>query len=436
MQVSVETTQGLERRLTITVPAATVSKEIENRLRGLAKTQRIDGFRPGKVPAKVIKKRFGAAVAEEVAGEIMQRNFYEAIVAEKLNLAGAPTLEPAQVKEGEDFSFTATLEVYPEFEVAGIEAIAIEKSVSSVTDADVDSMIETLRKQHAEWVTADRAAETNDQVKINFNGSIDGEEFEGGKAEDFTLAMGQGRMIPGFEEGIVGKSAGEEFTVEVTFPEEYHAENLKGKTASFAITLNAVEAQELPEINAEFVGKFGVEDGTLESLKTEISKNMSRELEQAIKADTKTKVLDALVETNDIEIPAALVKQEIVTLRQQAMQRFGQMAPQNAPELPDELFTEQASRRVKIGLVLGEFIKVNEITADDTRVQDMIASMASAYEDPAEVIAHYKDNEQALENVRNVAVEDQAIDLVLEKANVTEKEVAFEELMNKATKNA
>ncbi|MGC3833159.1 trigger factor [Moritella viscosa] len=426
MQVSVETTQGLERRLTITVPAATVSKEIENRLRGLAKTQRIDGFRPGKVPAKVIKKRFGAAVAEEVAGEIMQRNFYEAIVAEKLNLAGAPTLEPAQVKEGEDFSFTATLEVYPEFEVAGIEAIEIEKSVSSVTDTDVDGMI----------VTADRAAEANDQVKINFNGSIDGEEFEGGKAEDFTLAMGQGRMIPGFEEGIVGKSAGEEFTVEVTFPEEYHAENLKGKTASFAITLNAVEAQELPEINAEFVGKFGVEDGTLESLKTEISKNMSRELEQAIKADTKTKVLDALVEANDIEIPAALIKQEIVTLRQQAMQRFGQMAPQNAPELPDELFTEQASRRVKIGLVLGEFIKVNEITADDARVQDMIASMASAYEDPAEVIAHYKDNDQALENVRNVAVEDQAIDLVLEKANVTEKEVAFEELMNKATQNA
>jgi len=436
MQVSVETTQGLERRLTITVPAATVSKEIDNRLRGLAKTQRIDGFRPGKVPAKVIKKRFGAAVAEEVAGEIMQRNFYEAIVAEKLNLAGAPTLEPAAVKEGEDFSFTATLEVYPEFEVAGIEAIAIEKSVSSVTDADVDGMIETLRKQHAEWVVADRAAEANDQVKVDFNGSIDGVEFEGGKAEDFTLAMGQGRMIPGFEEGIVGKSAGEEFTVEVTFPEEYHAENLKGKTASFAITLNAVEAQELPEINAEFVGKFGVEDGTLESLKAEISKNMSRELEQAIKADTKTKVLDALVEANDIDVPAALVKQEIVTLREQAMQRFGQMAPQNAPELPDELFTEQASRRVKIGLVLGEFIKVNEITADDARVQDMIASMASAYEDPAEVIAHYKDNEQALENVRNVAVEDQAIDLVLEKANVTEKEVAFEELMNKATQNA
>ena len=436
MQVSVETTQGLERRLTITVPAATVSKEIDNRLRGLAKTQRIDGFRPGKVPAKVIKKRFGAAVAEEVAGEIMQRNFYEAIVAEKLNLAGAPTLEPAQVKEGEDFSFTATLEVYPEFEVAGIEAIAIEKSVSSVTDADVDGMIETLRKQHAEWVVADRAAEANDQVKVDFNGSIDGVEFEGGKAEDFTLAMGQGRMIPGFEEGIVGKSAGEEFTVEVTFPEEYHAENLKGQTASFAIKLNAVEAQELPEINAEFVGKFGVEDGTLESLKAEISKNMSRELEQAIKADTKTKVLDALVAANDIEVPAALVKQEIVTLRQQAMQRFGQMAPQNAPELPDELFTEQASRRVKIGLVLGEFIKVNEITADDARVQDMIASMASAYEDPAEVIAHYKDNEQALENVRNVAVEDQAIDLVLEKASVTEKEVAFEELMNKATQNA
>jgi trigger factor len=436
MQVSVETTQGLERRLTITVPAETVSKEIENRLRGLAKTQRIDGFRPGKVPAKVIKKRFGAAVAEEVAGEIMQRNFYEAVVAEKLNLVGAPTLEPAQVKEGEDFAFTAIIEVYPEFEVAGVETIEIEKSVAEVKDADVDSMIETLRKQHAQWVVAERAAEANDQVKIDFNGSIDGEAFEGGKAEDFTLAMGQGRMIPGFEDGIVGKSAGEEFTVEVAFPEEYHAENLKGKTASFAIKLNAVETQELPEIDAEFVSKFGVEDGTLESLKVEISKNMTRELEQAVKADTKTKVLDALVTANDIDVPAALVKQEIGTLREQAMQRFGQMAPQNAPELPDELFTEQASRRVKIGLVLGEFIKANEVKVDDARVQDMIASMASAYEDPAEVIAYYKDNEQALENVRSVAIEDQAIDLVLEKATVTEKEVAFEELMNKASQNA
>lgn len=436
MQVSVETTQGLERRLTITVPAETVSKEIQKRIIGLSKTQRIDGFRPGKVPVKVIQKRFGAAVAEEVAGEVMQRNFYEAIVAEKLNLAGAPTLEPAQVKEGEDFSFTAILEVYPEFEVAGVEALEIEKSVSEVKDADIDSMIETLRKQHAEWVVVDRAAEANDQVKVDFNGSIDGEEFEGGKAEDFTLAMGQGRMIPGFEEGIVGKTAGEEFTVEVTFPEEYHAENLKGKKASFAINLKAVEAQELPEITPEFVNKFGVEDGSLDSLKVEISKNMSRELEQAIKADTKTKVLDALVAKNDIEIPGALVKQEIDTLRKQAMQRFGQMAPDNAPELPDELFAEQANRRVKIGLVLGEFIKASEITADDERVQEMISSMASAYEDPTEVIAYYKDNAQALENVRNVAVEDQAIDLILEKAKVTETEVAFEELMNKATQNA
>jgi len=436
MQVSVETTQGLERRLTITVPAETVSNEMEKRIRGLAKTQRIDGFRPGKVPVNVIKKRFGAAVAEEVAGEIMQRNFYEAIIAEKLNLAGAPTIEPAQVKEGEAFSFTATIEVYPEFEVAGVEEIAIEKSVAEVKETDVDNMIETLRKQHAEWVSVDRAAEANDQVKVDFTGSIDGEVFEGGKAEDFTLAMGQGRMIPGFEEGIVGKTVGEEFTVEVTFPEEYHAENLKGKKASFVIKLNAVEAQELPEITAEFVSKFGIEDGSVESLKAEISKNMARELEQALKADTKSKVLDALIEKNDIEIPSALVKQEIVTLRQQAMQRFGQMQAENAPELPDELFTEQAARRVKVGLVLGEFIKTNEIKVDDARVQDMIASMASAYEDPTEVIAHYKDNEQALENIRNVAIEDQAIDLVLAKATITEKEVAFEELMNKAGQNA
>lgn len=436
MQVSVETTQGLERRLTITVPAETVSSEIEKRLRGLAKTQRIDGFRPGKVPVKVIKKRYGAAVAEEVASELMQRNFYEAIVAEKINIAGAPVIEPASVKDGEDFTFSVNVEVYPEFEVTGVDSIEIEKSVAEVKESDVDNMIETLRKQHAEWVAVDRAAEANDQVKIDFIGSIDGEEFEGGKAEDFTLAMGQGRMIPGFEEGIVGKSAGEEFTIEVTFPEEYHAENLKGKTASFAINLKAVETQELPEMTEEFISKFGVENGDLASLRAEISKNMTRELEQAMKADTKSKVLDALVAKNDIEIPTGLVKQEIETLRKQAMQRFGQMPPKNAPELPDELFEEQASRRVKVGLVLGEFIKTNEIKVDDARVESMIASMASAYEDPAEVIAYYKDNEQALENVRNVAIEDQAIDLVLEKATVSEKEVAFEELMNKATQNA
>ena len=231
MQVSLETTQGLERRLTITVPADKVDGEVNSRLRQLAKTRRIDGFRPGKAPLTVIQKMFGASVAEDVAGDLMQRNFFEAVISEKLNPAGMPTLAPAPIKAGQDFTFTATFEVYPEVAVTGLDAITIEKPQAEVQDADLDKMIETLQKQHADWGVVERAAANDDRVTMNFVGSVDGSEFEGGAAEDFVLVLGSGRMIPGFEEGLLGKKAGEEFSLEVNFPEEYHAENLKGKPA-------------------------------------------------------------------------------------------------------------------------------------------------------------------------------------------------------------
>ncbi len=432
MQVSVESTQGLERTLTITVAADVFEKEYDGRIRHLSKTQRVDGFRPGKVPASVIAKRFGTAIEQEVAGEIMQRHFFEAVVAEKLNPAGAPQVAPKARTKGEDFVFNATFEVYPEVTLGSLEELSVEKESAEVTDADLDKMIETLRKQHATWNSVEREAANDDQVTLDFEGSIDGEVFEGGKAEAFQIVLGSNRMIPGFEAGIVGKKAGEEFTIDVNFPEEYHAENLKGKAAQFAIKLNTVEEQVLPEITPEFIQKFGVENGELESLKTDVKQNMLRELEQVLKNTAKDKVLTALVESNEIAVPKALVEGEVNVLRKQAMERYGQqMDPKNLPELPAELFTEQAEKRVKVGLLLGEVIKVNELKVDQDKVTALIESAASAYENPTEVIEYYKNNKEMMQNMENVALEEQAVDFIIEKAKVTDVNKSFDDVMNK-----
>ncbi|KUE79179.1 trigger factor [Aeromonas schubertii] len=436
MQVSVETTQGLERRLTITVPAAAVDAAVKKELNGLAKSRRIDGFRPGKAPVSIIKKMFGALAHARVADEMMQTNFIKAIIDNKLSPAGAPTMDPQEIKEGQDFVFSATFEVYPEFEVAGLESIKIEKPVAAVTDADLDKMIDTLRKQHATWSDVDAAAADGMRVTMDFVGSIDGEEFDGGKAEGFNLVLGAGRMIPGFEDAIMGKKAGDEFTIEVTFPADYHAENLKGKAAKFASKLHKVEEQILPELSEEFVKRFGIESGAVEELKGEVRKNMERELSQALKNAVKEQVLNGLVDTNAIDLPKAAVEQEIDAMRKQALQRFGGFQGGNAPELPAELFKDQAERRVRVGLLLGEVIRTNEIKADDARVESIIESMATAYEDPKEVVEYYKQNEQALNGVRNLAIEDQAIDLILSKAQVTEKAVSFDEVINKSAAGA
>ncbi|EEX37537.1 trigger factor [Vibrio metschnikovii] len=429
MQVTVETLEGLERRLNITVPAANIEDAVTAELRNIAKNRRFDGFRKGKVPMKMVAKMYGKAVRQDMLGEVMQRHFIEAIVKEKINPAGAPTFAPVSMEEGQDLVFTATFEVYPEVELKGLENITVEKPAAEVTDADVAEMLETLRKQQATWVEVDEAAEEGKRVSIDFIGSIDGEEFEGGKAENFPLEMGAGRMIPGFEDGIAGKTKGMEFEIDVTFPEDYHAENLKGKAAKFAIKVNKVEARELPELNDEFVAKFGVADGGLEGLKAEVRKNMERELKQAIKARVKEQAIEGLVKENELLVPSALVDQEINVLRQQAAQRFGGNT-EAANQLPRELFEEQAKRRVVVGLLLGEVIRTQELKADEEKVKAIIEEMATAYEDPSEVIAYYQQNEQMMNNMRNVALEEQAIDAIIAKAQVTEKTVSFNELMN------
>ena len=427
MSISIETLEGLQRRVTITVAADKIEAAYKEQLKGYAKNARVDGFRKGKVPHSIIEQRFGVAARQDVLSDEMQRAFFDAVIAEKINLAGRPTFTPNNYQSGQEFSFSVTFEVFPEVELKGLENIEVEKPVVEITDADLDKMVDVLRKQQATWAESQEAAKVEDRVVIDFVGSVDGEEFEGGKATDFVLAMGQGRMIPGFEEGIVGHKAGDQFDIDVTFPAEYHAENLKGKAAKFAITLKKVENIVLPELTEEFVKKFG-NAKSVEDLRAEIKKNMQRELNNAVTARVKNQVINGLIEQNDIEVPAAAVAEEVEVLRQQAVQRFGGK-PEMAAQLPAELFEAEAKRRVQVGLLLSTVIGSNELKVDEARVEAMIADIASAYEQPAEVVEYYAKNRQLTENIRNVVLEEQAVDAVLAKAKVTEKAMSFDELM-------
>ena len=427
MSISIETLEGLQRRVTITVAADKIEAAYKEQLKGYAKNARVDGFRKGKVPHSIIEQRFGVAARQDVLSDEMQRAFFDAVIAEKINLAGRPTFTPNNYQPGQEFSFSVTFEVFPEVELTGLENIEVEKPVVEISEADLDKMVDVLRKQQATWAESQEAVKAEDRVVIDFVGSVDGEEFEGGKATDFVLAMGQGRMIPGFEEGIVGHKAGEQFDIDVTFPAEYHAENLKGKAAKFAITLKKVENIVLPELTEEFVKKFG-NAKSVEDLRAEIKKNMQRELNNAVTARVKNQVINGLIAQNDIEVPAAAVAEEVEVLRQQAVQRFGGK-PEMAAQLPAELFEAEAKRRVQVGLLLSTVIGSNELKVDEARVEAMISDIASAYEQPAEVVEYYAKNRQLTENIRNVVLEEQAVDAVLAKAKVAEKAMSFDELM-------
>jgi len=425
MQVSVENTSALERRMTIAVPAERVENEVNKRLQQTAKRAKVAGFRPGKVPMSVIRQRFEADARQEAFGDLVQASFYEAIVEQKLNPAGAPAVEPKSFEKGKDLEFVAIFEVFPEFAVSGLESINVERLNAEVADADLDNMLEVLRKQNVRFEAVERAAEKDDQVNIDFVGKIDGEAFAGGSAQGTQLVLGSGRMIPGFEDGLVGAKAGEERVVNVTFPEDYQNLDLAGKAAEFTITVNSVSAPVLPELNEEFFAQFGIKESTLEGFRTEVRKNMERELRQAIKTKVKNQVMDGLLAANPIEVPKALLENEVNRLRVQAVQQFGgNIKPE---QLPAELFEEQAKRRVVLGLIVAEVVKQYDLKPDEGKVREMIEEMASAYQEPEQVISWYYKNDQQLNEVRSVVLEEQVVDTVLQKATVTDKSVSYEE---------
>ncbi|AYN94255.1 trigger factor [Pseudomonas sp. LTJR-52] len=430
MQVSVESTSALERRMTVGVPAERIETEVAKRLQQTARRVKVPGFRPGKVPMSVIRQRYEASARQEAFGDLIQETFYEAIVQEKLNPAGAPSVEPKAYEKGKDLEYVATFEVFPEFEVKGLEDIQVERLQSEVADSDLDNMLEILRKQNTRYEEVDREAASDDQVTIDFVGKIDGEAFQGGSANGTQLVLGSGRMIPGFEEGLAGAKAGEERVLNLTFPEDYQNLDLAGKTAEFTVKVTKVSAPQLPEMNEEFFAQFGVQESTLEGFRAEVRKNMDRELRQAIKNKVKNQVMDSLIAANPIEVPAALINSEVDRLRVQAVQQFGGNIKPD--QLPAELFTEQAKRRVVLGLIIAEMVKQFELKPDDERVRALIEEMASAYQEPEQVVAWYYQNEQQLNEVRSVVLEEQVVDTVLEKAKVTDKQVSYEDAVKPA----
>ncbi len=432
MQVTEESVNGLERTIKIQVPSQDIDTAVQKKLQSLQKEVRLNGFRPGKVPMQVVKKRFGGQVRQEVLGDVINESYHNALTQEKYRPAGMPSIEPVKTDEEEnteDFAYTATFEVYPEIELASLSGATVVKTDCSVEDSDLNEMIETLREQKKVWNEVDRPAADGDQVVMDFVGSIDGEEFPGGAAKEAPLVLGSGSMIPGFEDQLIGASKGDQKSISVNFPDDYRATELAGKEAQFEITVQAVKLSELPEVNDEFAQEFGIEEGGVEALRADIKKNMERELKQAVENRDKQSVMDVLLEKNDFPVPKSLIKEEIGRLRKQLTEQM--QAPEGAaPELGDDLFESDAERRVKLGLLVAEIIRKHELKPDPDKVRSTIESMAASYEDPQQVVDYYYSNQEYMQNIEGLVLEQQVTDWAMEQAAVESTTVSFKEVMN------
>jgi trigger factor len=429
MQVSVESTGTLERRMTVTVPEERIATEVEQRLKSMAPRVRIDGFRPGKVPFSVIKGKYAGQVRNEVIGDVMQTSFYEAVQQEKLKPAGNPTIEPKLTEPGKGLEFDAVFEVMPEIKLAKLSKVKIERPVVEVKDGDIDDTIENIREQRKEYGEVDRAAENGDRVHVDFKGFVDGEAFQGGEAKDFPLDLGAGRMIKGFEEGIVGAKAGDELTLDLSFPEEYHAEELAGKECKFEIKVQKVLGPKLPEVDDEFAKAMGVEGG-VEAMRAEIKKNMEREITQAVENRIKSQVMDTLLEKNDVPSPQAMIEQESRNLAQQMLANLqGQGMDPSQLNLSGDMYKEQAERRVKLGLLLSEIVQDQGLEAGEADVRSFVEELAAGYEQPQEVIDWYYGDKNRLAEVESLVLERKIVDWVLDQAEISDKPMSVADLM-------
>ena len=428
MQVSVESISKLERRMQVAVPAERVSKEIAARLKNLSRTARLNGFRPGKAPLTVIRRQFGAQVHREVIGELLQSSFAEAVTEKQLSPAGNPRIEPQSMDEGQDLKYVAVFEVFPEVTLKPLGELELERVTAEVTESDIDAMILRLRKQQMKFSPVTRAAATGDKVSIDFTGSIDGVEFAGGKGENIAIVVGEGRMLPELEQGLIGAAAGEHRDVEVNFPADYRATELAGKKAIFATDIKSVEEPTLPELDEEFCKSFGVTEGGVPRLREDVAANMRRELEQNLRNRNKTAVMEKLYEANPLDLPNALIESQIRDMQIESMRRTGAKDVSQAP--PREPLVEPARRRVALGLIFNDVIRRENVILDPKRANARLDEMVGAYGDAAAMKRAYQQNADAMRQVESLALEDQVVDWVLAHAKVQEKVSSFKELMN------
>ena len=432
MSVTVETLENLERKVIVSLAWADINAETDKRLKQTQRRVKIDGFRPGKAPLKMVASMYGASAQNEVINELVQRAFYDIAVSENLKVAGFPRFEGVEEQDDKDFlKIAAIFEVFPEVNIGDLSASEIEKVTSEVGDAEVEKTVEILRKQRTRFNHVDRAAQNNDRVIIDFEGKIDGEPFAGGSSKNYAFVLGSGQMLPEFEAGIAGMKAGESKDVEVNFPEDYHGKDVAGKTAVFTITLNNVSEATLPEVDAEFAKALGIADGDVAKMREEVKKNVAREVERRTQEQTKESVMEALLKAVELQVPNALVNDEAARLAEEMKQNFVNQGMANAGQvnLPADMFKEQAHRRVALGLILAKLVEENKLEPTEEQIKAVVANFAESYEDPQEVIDWYYADASRLQGPTSLAVESNVVNFVLGKAKVTEKTLSFDEVM-------
>lgn len=416
----------------VELPAERIEKEVESRLKRVGRTAKIKGFRPGKIPPKVVKRHYGAQIRQEVLSDLMQKSYSDAVIQEKLNPVGGPTIEPVPSENKSDFAYVATFEILPEFELKGLEKIKVERPEVEITEDDKDAMIENLRSQKATWEPVDRKSADGDRVVVDFDGTLKGEPIDGGKGTGVPVVIGQGQMLPDFEKGLTGVSTGDTPAIKVKFPKDYHAEDLQGKKIDFAITVHSVEQQVLPPLDDSLAVEFGVEEGGLEQLRVEVGENMEREARQKINNDVREQAITSILGSNPIDVPNAWVKQEAQSMQREAMQQMGIDDPSKAPS--EENFWGEAERRVRLGLLLRQYIADQEITVDSDRVRSHLEEMCAGYEKADEMVASYMSNPQVIQQIEPVVIEQQALERLIANGKETTKRYGFSEYMNPPAK--
>jgi trigger factor len=428
MMVSVETLSGLERRMQVSVPATRVKQQVDARLLKVSRTVRIKGFRPGKAPIHIVRKHYGPQVRDEVVSDLIRETFAEALRQQKLLPAGGPRIEPQKSGEPDDLRYVATFEVYPQFELRDVAAIRLQRPTATVTVADVDAMLESLRAQRPDWTEVERGCRDRDRVTLDFEGRIGGEGFEGGKSENLAVVLGAGRLLPDFEAGIKGAAAGETREFDLRFPDNYQAKALAGKEARFSATIRKVEEGRLPEVDDSFCEAFGVTEGGVEALRAEVRANMERELAQAVQARVKNQVMEQLLAANPVAVPNALVEAEIRDMQMDMLRRMGARDARQLP--PRGPFEQAARRRVALGLILNEVVRQAGIQPDATQVQSRLDEIVEGFADPDEGRRQYLQNEAATRQLQMSVLEDQAVAWVIGRAQVTEEPGTFKAIMN------